>query len=145
MTQLLVQAIEKVHHLPLSEQNAIATIILDEERWSAAFAKSQDQLANLAERARQDIKAGDFREMPSDAIRQPDAVRSGRGESSSGGTLSTGSGRCDFCHGLLAGPSEVPDALGAPPPRTKSRRTIPQTTTAGCPSGLSGRADSDTP
>ncbi len=72
MTQLLVQAIEKVHHLPPSEQDAIATIILDEladeERWSAAFAKSQDQLAKLVEKARQDVQAGHFREMGFDEL-----------------------------------------------------------------------------
>jgi len=72
MTQLLTQAIKKVHDLPPSEQDAIAAIILDEladeERWSAAFAKSQNQLAKLAEKARRDVQAGRFKEMGFDEI-----------------------------------------------------------------------------
>ena len=42
--------------------------LADEERWSAAFAESQDQLAKLAEKARQDIKAGRFQEMGFDEL-----------------------------------------------------------------------------
>lgn len=72
MTQLLAQAMDQVHRLSPSEQDAIATIILDEladeERWSAAFAESQDQLAKLAEKARQDVRAGHFREMGFDEL-----------------------------------------------------------------------------
>ncbi len=72
MTQLLTQALEKVHDLAPSEQDAIAAIILDEladeERWSAAFARSQNQLAKLAEKARQDVQAGRFREMGFDEL-----------------------------------------------------------------------------
>jgi len=72
MTELLKQAIKKVHDLPPSEQDAIAAVILDEladeERWSAAFAKSQTQVAKLAEKARRDVRAGRFRKIGFDEI-----------------------------------------------------------------------------
>jgi hypothetical protein len=52
MTQLFGQAIAKVSELTSAEQNAIATMILDEladeEKWKHYFAQSQDQLAKLA-------------------------------------------------------------------------------------------------
>lgn len=72
MTELLAQAIEKVHALPDTEQDAIAALILDEladeERWSVAFARSQNQLAKLADKARQDIRAGRFQEKGFDEL-----------------------------------------------------------------------------
>lgn len=62
MTTLLEQAFAEIQKLPPDEQDAIATLILeeiaDEERWSSAFATSQDALARLAEKARQDRRAG---------------------------------------------------------------------------------------
>lgn len=62
MTQLLEQALDQVQQLPQSEQDAIATLILDEladeRRWSESFARSQDQLARVAAKVREDIKAG---------------------------------------------------------------------------------------
>jgi hypothetical protein len=62
MTALLDQAIAEIQKLPPDEQDAIATLILeelaDEERWGHAFAASQDSLARLAEKARQDRRAG---------------------------------------------------------------------------------------
>jgi hypothetical protein len=65
MTQLLNDALAEVQKLSASDQDAIAAIILDEladeRRWDAAFAASQDQLGDLAERARQDIAAGRVR------------------------------------------------------------------------------------
>lgn len=55
MTQLLEKVLSEVAKLPASEQDALATILLDElaseHRWSASFAKSQDVLAKLAEEA----------------------------------------------------------------------------------------------
>lgn len=52
MTELLKSAIAKLQTLPESEQNAIASAILeeieDEQRWDAAFARSPDVLAKLA-------------------------------------------------------------------------------------------------
>ncbi len=62
MTQLLEQALAEVRKLPEQEQDAIAALILeelaDERRWDESFARSQDLLAKLAEKAREDIRAG---------------------------------------------------------------------------------------
>jgi hypothetical protein len=62
MTQLLEQALSEVKKLPEPEQDAIATLILDEladeRRWQESFARSQDQLARLAAKVREDVRAG---------------------------------------------------------------------------------------
>jgi hypothetical protein len=62
MTQLLEQALSEVKKLPTSEQDAIASLIIselaDERRWQESFARSQDQLARLAEKVREDVRAG---------------------------------------------------------------------------------------
>ena len=62
MTQLLEQALAEVRKLPEPEQDAIATIILDEladeRRWDDAFARSQAPLTRLAAKVREDIRAG---------------------------------------------------------------------------------------
>jgi hypothetical protein len=62
MTQLLDQALSEVKKLPEPEQDAIATLILDEladeRRWQESFARSQEQLANMAAKVREDIRAG---------------------------------------------------------------------------------------
>jgi hypothetical protein len=62
MSPLLDQALAEVKKLPESEQDAIASLILeelaDERRWQASFARSQDKLAQLAAKARQDVQAG---------------------------------------------------------------------------------------
>ncbi len=62
MTKMLQQALSEVKKLPESEQDAIALLILDEladeRRWEETFARSQGVLANLAEKAREDIRAG---------------------------------------------------------------------------------------
>ena len=62
MTQLLEQALAEVRKLPEQDQDAIAALILeeiaDERRWDDAFARSQDVLAKLAAKAREDIEAG---------------------------------------------------------------------------------------
>ena len=66
MTHLLEQAIARLSVLPATDQDAIAALILeelaDEQRWQESFAGSQDQLAKLAERAREDIRAGRVRD-----------------------------------------------------------------------------------
>ena len=66
MTDLLEQALAEVQKLPPAEQDAIAAIILDEladeQRWTQAFGGSQDELARLASRVREDIRAGRVRE-----------------------------------------------------------------------------------
>jgi hypothetical protein len=62
MTKLLEKALEEVAKLPASEQDAVAAILLEElaseQRWVQSFAKSQDQLAKLAEEAIAEYKAG---------------------------------------------------------------------------------------
>lgn len=62
MTKLLEQALTAVSKLPEPEQDAIASLILDElsdeRRWQESFARSQDQLARLAAKAREDVRAG---------------------------------------------------------------------------------------
>ena len=68
MTELLQQALAEMQKLPDAKQDAIAMMILeeiaDERRWDDAFAKSQEQLARLATRMREDIHAARVREQP---------------------------------------------------------------------------------
>jgi hypothetical protein len=72
MTQLLEQAIEQIKKLPSTEQDAIAAIILDEiadeRRWEGAFSRSQPQLERLAEKAREDIRAGRIQDVGMDEL-----------------------------------------------------------------------------
>ena len=62
MTQLLEKALSEVAKLPPSEQDALAAILLDEiaseQKWGELFAKSQDKLAELAEEALAEHRAG---------------------------------------------------------------------------------------
>jgi hypothetical protein len=66
MTQLLEEAIAKVRELSPEDQDLIATLILeeieDEKRWDETFGNSPDQLAKMATKVRDDIKAGRFYE-----------------------------------------------------------------------------------
>jgi hypothetical protein len=72
MTQLLQEAIAEIQKLPDSEQDAIATLILqeiaDERRWDEAFARSQDQLARLTAKVREDIRAGRVKKVGVDEL-----------------------------------------------------------------------------
>jgi len=72
MTQLLEEAIQQIHNLPAAQQDAIAAVILDEladeQQWDAAFARSQDKLARMAEKVREDIKAGRVKTMGIDEL-----------------------------------------------------------------------------
>jgi hypothetical protein len=67
MTDLLEHAIARLQTLPESEQDAIASIILeeieDERRWDAAFAHSPDDLAKLAASAMVEYHAGKTQEL----------------------------------------------------------------------------------
>ena len=62
MTKLVKKALERASALPDDEQDAIASIILeeieDEARWRATFAKSREALARLADQARAEIARG---------------------------------------------------------------------------------------
>jgi len=70
--QLLEKALTEVYKLPPEKQNVIAAVILeeleDEQRWDAAFAASQGQLAKLAQKVRADIKAGRVKKMGFDEL-----------------------------------------------------------------------------
>jgi hypothetical protein len=72
MTQLLKEALAKISKLSEPEQDAIASLILDEladeQRWQDAFARSQDALARLAEKAREDVRAGRVRDAGFDEL-----------------------------------------------------------------------------
>jgi hypothetical protein len=72
MTKLLQKAIQEVKKLPQSEQDTIASLILDEiadeKQWDETFAKTQLQLAKLAKKVRLDIKSGKTKEMGIDGL-----------------------------------------------------------------------------
>ncbi len=72
MTKLFEKAIAEVNKLPTEEQNIITQFILDEledERlWEETFAASQEKLAKLARKARQDIQAGRIRPLGIDEL-----------------------------------------------------------------------------
>ena len=67
MTHRLEQAISALQKLPEPEQDAMATLILeqitDDSAWDEAFARSQGQLARLANKAREDVAAGRVRRL----------------------------------------------------------------------------------
>ena len=67
MTELLNQAVALIKNLPDNEQDAIATIILeelkDEMKWEQAFSDSQDVLAELAAEAMTEYRAGKTQEL----------------------------------------------------------------------------------
>ena len=73
MTKLLKKAFERVSELPDDEQDAGASIILEEiedkDRWRATFAKSQGALVRLANEARAEIARGDV--LPVDPATKP--------------------------------------------------------------------------
>ena len=69
MTRMLERAIAEANELPDSEQDAIATLILeqiaDDRAWDEAFARSQEPLARLAAKAREDVAAARVRQIGS--------------------------------------------------------------------------------
>ena len=62
MTRLLERAYAEASRLPEEEQDAIASLILEEiaseARWQQAFAASEDTLAALADRALAEHREG---------------------------------------------------------------------------------------
>ena len=72
MTELLEKAISEIHKLPAEQQDAIAALILDEladeQQWDMAFARSQEKLARLAQKAREDVRAGRVKEIGFDEL-----------------------------------------------------------------------------
>lgn len=72
MTELLEQAIAQLKTLPADEQDAIAAIILEELeaelRWNAAFARSPNALAKLADEAMAEYRAGKTHELDPETL-----------------------------------------------------------------------------
>ena len=62
MTKLLEKVFAEAAKLPADQQDAFAQFVLAElqaeERWARAFSSSQDELANRANEALEDYKAG---------------------------------------------------------------------------------------
>lgn len=62
MTQLMERALEELRKLSPANQDAIASMILeeiqDDARWDETFSRSQDKLGRLAAKVREDIRAG---------------------------------------------------------------------------------------
>ena len=71
MTALLEKAILQASKLSEREQEAVATLILDEiaseKRWDAQFAGSQDALARLADEAVAEFNEGKTRSFGKDS------------------------------------------------------------------------------
>ena len=67
MTELLEQVITKLKTLPATEQDAIASMILeeleDELRWDESFSRSSDTLGKLAALAMAEYHAGKTQEL----------------------------------------------------------------------------------
>ncbi len=62
MTALLAEALNRLNALPPKEQDAVASLILEEieseKKWDELFAGSQGELSRLAEQAIAEYKAG---------------------------------------------------------------------------------------
>ena len=72
MTRLLQQAIAELQKLPDSDQDAMASRILDEladdAKWESAFANSQKELSRIANKVRDDIHHGRVRDTGIDEL-----------------------------------------------------------------------------
>ena len=72
MTELLEQAIARLKTLPTDDQNAIATLILEEleveQRWDDSFARSPDLLAKLAAEAMAEYRGGKTQELDPETL-----------------------------------------------------------------------------
>jgi hypothetical protein len=72
MTELLEQTISHLKTLPVSEQDAITSMILeeleDDQRWDKAFANSPDVLAKLAATAMSEHRAGKTQELEPETL-----------------------------------------------------------------------------
>lgn len=67
MTELLERAIARLKTLPTKEQDAIATMIIeeleDDQQWDESFARSPNSLAKLAAGAMVEHRAGKTQEL----------------------------------------------------------------------------------
>ena len=72
MTKALKKAFEAASCLPDADQDELAAAILEEldadERWDAAFARSQDALERLANEALEEHRAGRTEPLDPDAL-----------------------------------------------------------------------------
>jgi hypothetical protein len=72
MTDLMEQALAEIGKLPAQAQNALAAWILEElaseRRWTDAFAESQDLLAELADEALAEHRAGKTQPLDPDTL-----------------------------------------------------------------------------
>jgi hypothetical protein len=72
MTELLERAIARLKTLPSSEQDAIASMILeeleDDRRWDEAFSRSPNTLAKLAATAMAEYRAGKTQELDPETL-----------------------------------------------------------------------------
>ncbi|BAY66552.1 hypothetical protein NIES22_66910 [Calothrix brevissima NIES-22] len=72
MTELLERAIARLRNLPESEQDAIASMILeeieDERRWDESFSRSPDVLAKLGASAMAEYHAGKTQELDPETL-----------------------------------------------------------------------------
>ncbi|MBD1827965.1 hypothetical protein NDI47_21175 [Microcoleus vaginatus GB1-A2] len=72
MTELLEQAISRLKTLTPNDQNAIATLILeeleDDQRWDESFARSPDLLAKVAAEAMAEYHAGKTQELDPETL-----------------------------------------------------------------------------
>jgi hypothetical protein len=72
MTELLRQAIAQIEKLPPDQQDAIATMILeeleDEHRWDESFTRSPDLLCKLAAEAMAEYRAGKTQELDPETL-----------------------------------------------------------------------------
>ena len=72
MTELLDRTITKLKTLSVEQQDAIASIILeeleDEIQWNTSFERSQDLLAKLAKGAISEYHAGKTQELDLEAL-----------------------------------------------------------------------------
>lgn len=72
MTRLLERAVQEASKLPDMQQNVIARWLLDElsaeKKWDALFAESEDFLADLADEALKEHRAGNTRPLDLDAL-----------------------------------------------------------------------------
>ena len=68
MTKLLERAISEISKLPEEEQDALASVIMEEmlaeKQWTRSFSNSQDLLVEMAEEAEKEYEAGETRKFP---------------------------------------------------------------------------------
>jgi hypothetical protein len=72
MTERLEQAIARLKTLPTDDQDAIATLILeeleDDQRWDESFVRSPDLFAKLAAEAMAEYRAGKTQELDPETL-----------------------------------------------------------------------------